>query len=276
MIIDEVDASSKTRNPWRLCSVTQVEEVKLVLRLIPIWLSCLMFFAVQAQFHTFNVKQAETMNRSIGRVELPPASIQSIIIGTLIVGSILIYDRVFVPFVRKFTGHPYGITVLQRIGLGLFLSILNMVVGALIEIKRVGIARDNNLIDSPKLPMSIWWMIPQYLILGISDALAVVGMQQLFYDEVAETMRSLGAAAYISLQGFGYLVSNVVISVVQDISARGGEKWLAGRNLNEAHVASFYWVLAALCAVNLLIFVLVARNFVYKKIKVIEDPSINI
>ncbi|KAI5342208.1 hypothetical protein L3X38_010083 [Prunus dulcis] len=36
-----------------MLSLNQVEEVKLVLRLIPIWLSCLMFGVIQAQLHTF-------------------------------------------------------------------------------------------------------------------------------------------------------------------------------------------------------------------------------
>ncbi|KAK4285367.1 hypothetical protein QN277_002074 [Acacia crassicarpa] len=279
MVIDDLDASSKTRNPWRLCSVTQVEEVKLLLRLIPIWLSCLMFFVVQAQLNTFIVKQGETMNRSIGpHFQIPPAALQSIV-SVIILIIVPIYDRLFVPFARKFTGHPSGITVLQRIGLGLFVSVLNMIVAALLEAKRVGVARDDNLLENPNktiLPiMSVWWMLPQYAIFGVSNALAIVGLQQLFYSEVAETMRSLGAAAYISLFGIGTLASNVVISVVEDVSSATGEKWLAGNNLNRAHLDCFYWVLAALSAVNLCIYILVARNFVYKKEINVVDPSIN-
>ncbi|KAI9115343.1 hypothetical protein K1719_013662 [Acacia pycnantha] len=49
MIIDEKDTSSNTKNPWRLCSLKQVEEIKLVLGLIPIWLTSLYFNLVQAQ-----------------------------------------------------------------------------------------------------------------------------------------------------------------------------------------------------------------------------------
>ncbi|KAI9115498.1 hypothetical protein K1719_013817 [Acacia pycnantha] len=276
MIIDELDASSKTRNPWRLCSVTQVEEVKLVLRLVPIWLTCLMFFVVQAQLHTFNLKQSDTMVRFIGHFEIPSPSIQSVATGGFVISALLIYDRVFVPFARKYTGHPSGITALQRIGFGLFLSVLNMIVAALIEVKRIGIAKENHLLDSPNTPMSVWWMIPQYFVFGVSDAFAVAGLQQLFYDEVAETMRSLGAAAYISLQGFGALASNVVIIVVQDVSSRAGEKWLAGgSNLNRAHLDSFYLVLAALCAVNLCIYLLAAKYFVYKQVHVVVDRSVN-
>lgn len=151
MIIDNNnDASSKTRNPWRLCSVNQVEEVKLVLSLIPIWFSCLMFNVVQTQLHTYFIKQGSTMLRSIGpHFQLPPASLQALT-GIIILITVPLYERIFVPIARKFTLHPSGITVLQRIGVGLFLSIINMVVAALVEAKRVSIAKENNLVDDPK------------------------------------------------------------------------------------------------------------------------------
>ena len=156
------------------------------------------------------------------------------------------------PLARKFTGHPTGITVLQRIGVGLFLSILNMAVSALVETKRVGVAREHGLMDDPKavLPMSISWLLSQYMITGVSDAFTIVGLQELFYDQMPEALRSLGAAAYISINGVGSFVSNVVIAVVEAVTASHGEKWL-GNNLNRAHLDGFYWVMAVLSAVNL-------------------------
>ncbi|KAG4957749.1 hypothetical protein JHK82_043581 [Glycine max] len=266
-IIDEIDAKRKTRDPWRLCSVTQVEEVKLVLRLIPIWLSCLMFTVVQAQVHTFFIKQGATMVRSIGpHFQVPPASLQGLV-GVTILFAVPFYDRVFVPLARKITGKPTGITVLQRIGVGLFLSILNMVVSALVEAKRVGVAKESGLIDDPKavLPISIWWLLPQYMITGISDAFTIVGLQELFYDQMPEALRSLGAAAYISIVGVGSFVGNIVIVVVEGVTSRAGEKWL-GNNLNRAHLDYFYWVLAGLSAVNLCVYVWLAIVYVYKKV----------
>ncbi|GAU28278.1 hypothetical protein TSUD_118850 [Trifolium subterraneum] len=93
MIIDEHDASTKTINPWRLCSMTQVEEVKLVIRLIPIWLSCLMFTVVQTQLATFFTKQSSTLNNSIGpHFKIPPASLQGIV-GIVILFAVPIYDK---------------------------------------------------------------------------------------------------------------------------------------------------------------------------------------
>ncbi|KAF4393456.1 hypothetical protein F8388_023260 [Cannabis sativa] len=270
-IIDSQDLS-EGKNPWRLCSVTQVEEVKLVLRLIPIWLSCLMFNVVQAQLHTFFTKQGSTMVRSIGSSHflLPPASLQSLV-GITILIAVPIYDRVFIPLARKFTGHPSGITVLQRIGFGLFLSILNMVVSGLVESKRVDIASRHGLLDSPKavVPIRVWWLLPQYMICGVSDAFAVVGLQELFYAEMPEGMRSLGAAAHISILGVGNFMSGWIISLVQVISSRYGDdddheqSWL-GDNLNRSHLHYFYWVLAALSALNLGLYIWISSGFVYK------------
>ncbi|XP_004308589.1 PREDICTED: protein NRT1/ PTR FAMILY 5.4-like [Fragaria vesca subsp. vesca] len=267
MIVDEHDASSKMRNPWRLCSLNHVEEVKLVVRLIPIWLSCLMFHAVQSQLHTYFIKQGSTMIRSIGpKFRFPPASLQAVV-GIMIVTTVLIYDRIIVPTARKVTGHPAGITVLQRIGVGLFLSVINMVVAALVEAKRVGVARDNNLMDNPKaiVPISVWWLLPQFIVTGLSDAFTVVGLQELFYDQMPDAMRSLGAAAYISILGVGSFLSSFIISLVETFSRNSGEPWL-GNNLNRAHLDDFYWVLAGLSALFFGVYIWVANRFVYKRV----------
>ncbi|KAJ6392890.1 hypothetical protein OIU77_022382 [Salix suchowensis] len=268
MIIDVVDASSKTRNPWRLCSLNQVEEVKLVLRLLPIWLSCLMFTVVIVQTHTLFIKQGSTMTRSIGpNFQVPPASFQSLV-GLTILFSIPLYERVFIPAARKITGHSSGITMLQRIGIGLFLSVVEMVVAALVESKRVSIAREHGLMDTPKatIPMSVWWILPQYMISGISDVFTVVGLQELFYDQMPESMRSMGAAAYISVTGLGSFFNTAIITVVQATTSGSGGI-LLGNNLNRAHVDYFYWILAALSALNFCVYLWVANGFVYKKVE---------
>ncbi|KAI9156802.1 hypothetical protein LWI28_012471 [Acer negundo] len=273
MIIDDIDYSSKMKNPWRLCSLNQVEEVKLVVRLMPIWLGCLMFSAILVQLHTFYTKQGSTMIRSIGpNFQIPPASLQSLV-GLMILVTVPIYDRIFVPLARKFTGCPSGITMLQRIGTGLFLSIINMGVAGLIEGKRVKTASEHGLMDSPKaiVPMSVWWLIPQYLISAISDVFTVVGLQELFYDQMPEAMRSMGAAAYISIIGVGTFLNSALISIVQAITVKNGDIWL-GNNLNRAHLDRFYYLLAGLSAVNFCVYLWIANGFVYKK--VLEDHEI--
>ncbi|KAK4592238.1 hypothetical protein RGQ29_016667 [Quercus rubra] len=231
MIIDDIDASSESRNPWRLCSLNQVEEVKLVLRLIPIWLGSVMFGVVATNFSTYFTKQ------------------------------------VLVPITRKISGHHSGITLLQRVGTGLCISFLTMVVAALVEAKRISIAKQHDLIEKPEeiVPISVWWLFPQYILCGLADVFTLVGLQELFYDQMPESLRSLGAALYLRVLGTGSFVSSAIIYIVQAISSGCGEKWL-GNNLNRAHLDYFYWMLAGLSSLNLCVYIGISKCFVYKKV----------
>jgi peptide/histidine transporter 3/4 len=92
--------------------------------------------------HNF-LYQARRYNgqKNLPGFDIPAASLQSLI-GLAIVLTIPIYDRLFVPLARAFTRKPSGITMLQRIGIGMFLSIIDMVVAALVEIKRLKTAQE--------------------------------------------------------------------------------------------------------------------------------------
>lgn len=60
---------------------------------------------------------------------------------------------------EKITKNERGITLLQRIGIGIFTSILSMTVAALTEMKRLQVAKDNGLEDMPNaaIPLSIFF-----------------------------------------------------------------------------------------------------------------------
>ncbi|CAO2174372.1 unnamed protein product [Urochloa humidicola] len=170
-----------------------------------------------------------------------------------------IYDRAFAPLARRFTRLSSGITMLQRIGTGLVRS---MVVVALVETRRLAVARDAGLVDQPKVavPMTQWWMLPQYVLLGLSDVFAMIGLQEFFYDQVPDALRSLGLAFFLSIFGVGHFL----ISAIDGATKKSGASWFSN-NLNRAHLNYFYWLLAGLCAVELAGFVIVSCVYVYKK-----------
>ncbi|CAJ2655344.1 unnamed protein product [Trifolium pratense] len=159
------------------CSLSEVEEAKVLLRLVPIWATTLVYGIVFAQVFTFFTKQGSSMEKTIfPGFDIPPASLQ-MINGVAVVLIVPIYDRIFVPIARAITGNPFGITLLQRIGTGIFLSIFIVVFAAFVEIKRLKIAQEYGLVDDPNatVPMSIWWLIPQYFLFGVSEVFTMVG-----------------------------------------------------------------------------------------------------
>ncbi|XP_050213768.1 protein NRT1/ PTR FAMILY 5.10-like [Mercurialis annua] len=260
-------ASDGSKEDENVCSLSEVEEAKAVLRLVPIWSSCLVYAVVYSQSSTFFTKQGVTMDRSISpSIDIPPATLQSFI-SLAIFLSIPIYDRVFVPIARTITRKPSGITMLQRIGTGIFLSAVSMAIAAVVEIKRLEIARKHGLVDKPNVtvPMSVWWLIPQYVLFGVSEAFTMVGLQEFFYDQVPSDLKSVGLSLYLSIFGVGSFISSFLVSAIDNVTSHEGhDSWFAN-NLNRGHLDYFYWLLTGLSIVQLIAFLYFAKYYVYNR-----------
>ncbi|KAL5999756.1 hypothetical protein ACLOJK_038041 [Asimina triloba] len=107
-------------NPWRLCTVTQVEEVKCILRLLPIWLCTIIYSVVFTQMASLFVEQGTVIKTNISKFRIPPASMSSFDI--LNVALFIFFYRHFLnPLVRRLNKNSSGgLTELQRMGVGLY------------------------------------------------------------------------------------------------------------------------------------------------------------
>ncbi|WCJ20027.1 Major facilitator superfamily protein [Euphorbia peplus] len=113
-------AAIKDGNTTSSSTVTQVEATKLVLGMILIWLVTLIPSTIWAQINTLFVKQGTTLDRTLGSMnfQIPAASLGSFVTLSMLL-SVPMYDRFFVPLMRKKTENPRGITLLQRLGIGI-------------------------------------------------------------------------------------------------------------------------------------------------------------
>ena len=157
--------------------------------------------------------------------------------------------------------------MLQRIGTGIFFIAITMVIAALVELKRLKTAEEYELLDMPKttLPMKVWWLIPQFIFLGISDSFTNVGIQEFFCDQIPSELRSVGVSLQLSIVGLGSLLSTSLISVIGKItSGDGRDSWFSD-NLNRAHLDYFYWLLAGLTAIGLAVYLFFAKSYIYNR-----------
>ncbi|BAT97306.1 Protein NRT1/ PTR FAMILY 5.7 [Vigna angularis] len=253
------------QSPWRLATVTKVEELKLIINMIPIWVFTLPFGICAAQTSTFFIKQGAIMNRKLGNgFEVPPASIFTLAALGMI-SAVILYDNVLVPTLRKLTGNERGINILQRIGIGMVFSVLSMIVAALVERKRLDAVEMNGPIKG-SLSMSVFWLGPQFIIIGVGDGFALVGLQEYFYDQVPDSMRSLGIALYLSVIGAASFLSSVLITIVDHVTSKSGKSWF-GKDLNSSRLDKFFWLLALITTLNLFMFVFFARKYNYKNVQ---------
>ncbi|OEL35435.1 Protein NRT1/ PTR FAMILY 5.10 [Dichanthelium oligosanthes] len=235
-------------------------------KLLPIWLTSVVFALVISQVTTLFTKQGSTMDRRIGTsgFAVPPAALISFISVSFVI-MVPVYDRALVPLARRLTGHHAGITTLQRIGSGIAVSCLAMAVAAVVEARRLRVASDAGLADRPDVavPMSLWWIVPQYLLIGLARVLAAIGLEEFFYDQVPAALRSVGVALSLSALGVGSYASGAVVSAIDWATRGSGESWFSD-NLNRAHLDYFYWLLAGLAALDVAVFFYFANRYVYR------------
>ncbi|PIN14594.1 hypothetical protein CDL12_12774 [Handroanthus impetiginosus] len=275
-----------------ICSMKDIDDAKAILRLVPIWSTCLGDAIIFAQGSTLFTKQGATMDRYIvGNFQIPSASLQSLISLSIVV-FIPIYDRVLVPIassitmvrrnVKPFrrsdllfqaeksvrhavpadfiidcakneispfctiskerhppfpfrssrsgkktafrrtmsiTKKPTAISMLQRIGIGIFLSFLSM--HALVEKRRLSTAIQYGLVDltDAMVPMSIWWLALQYMLFGIADVFTMIGLREFFYNQILGELKSIGLALYLSIFGIGSFLSSLLISIIEKVTS---------------------------------------------------------
>ncbi|KAI3840706.1 hypothetical protein MKX03_010950 [Papaver bracteatum] len=249
---------------WRLCPVTQVEETKQMVKMIPILIVTFIPSAVLAQTNTLFVKQGATLERSMGpNFDIPPASLAAFITLSMLI-SIVVYDRYFVPLVRRYTKNPRGITILQRMGIGIVIHIICMITASLTEKRRLNVARDNNITGKSEIvPLSIFVLLPQFLLMGISDAFFLVADIEFFYDQAPESMKSIGTSYYTTSLGIGQFLSGFLLKTVADVTNKNHHKGWILNNLNASRLDYFYAFLGVLSVLNLIVFLIVTKKFVY-------------
>ncbi|KAG2724002.1 hypothetical protein I3760_02G198100 [Carya illinoinensis] len=248
------------------CTVTQVEGAKLILGMILIWLVTLIPSTIWAQINTLFVKQGTTLNRSLGpNFQIPAASLGSFVTLSMLI-FVPMYDRYFVPFMRQRTGNSRGITLLQRLGIGFIIQVIATGVAYAVEVRRMHVIRVNHIVGPKQIvPMSIFWLLPQYVLLGIADVFNAIGLLEFFYDQSPENMQSLGTTFFTSGIGVGNFLNSFLVTMVDKITGRdGGKSWI-GDNLNDCRLDYYYVFLLVISIINLGAFLWASSKYVYKK-----------
>ncbi|XP_011087211.1 protein NRT1/ PTR FAMILY 2.8 isoform X2 [Sesamum indicum] len=262
VIVDpsELNEEGVPVNSWKLCSVQQVENLKCLVAIMPVWVTGVGCFVVMDQQSTFGVLQALQMDRSIGKhFMIPPGwmGISSMIALSI---WIFLYEQIYIRMAKKLLKSDSRLTMHQRIIIGIIMSILCMIVAGIVEQKRRAMAIREKSFTSP---LHVLVLLPQFALSGLTEAFAAVALMEFFTIQLPESMRSIaGAVFFLSLSIASYL-STLIVNTMHSITGEGGKTpWLGGHDLNNNKLDNFYFIVAAIGFVNLIYFMLVARKYV--------------
>ncbi|KAI3996019.1 hypothetical protein MKX01_037516 [Papaver californicum] len=236
---ENLKPDGSARKPWSLCTVDQVEDLKSLMRVIPIWSTGIMVGVIVGQ-NTFSVLQAKNMNRHITSSFQFPAG--SFMVFTILTCTIWLM--------------VCGLTDKQRMGIGILLMCAAMIVSALVESIRRKRAIEHGLsnIAHAVVDMSAFCLVPQHCLIGVAEAFNHIAQIKFYYSQFPKSMASIAVALLSVGMAVGNLVGSLIVKVVDKVSKRSGsESWLSS-NLNQGHYDYYYWVLAVLSFANFLYF----------------------
>jgi dipeptide/tripeptide permease len=226
--------------------------------MLPILVLLILPCTMIAQVSTLFVKQGATLDRHMGpHFQIPPASLGVFVTITMLV-SVVLYDRCFIKVLRNWTNNPRGITILQRIGTGLFLQVITMLFTSIIENKRLSMVK-----REAHTSLSIFFLLPQFVLMGFADSFLVVGQTEFFYDQAPNGMKSLGSSYALTAYGIGNFLSSFLLQLVSDITKKRGKGWVLN-DLNSSRLDYYYAFLTVLNALNFLFFLFVSKMYKYR------------
>ncbi|KAL0929026.1 hypothetical protein M5K25_000965 [Dendrobium thyrsiflorum] len=248
-------------NPWRLSTVHRVEELKSIIRMIPIWSVGILIITAASHNYTFTIIQANSMDRRLARNFHIPAATLSIFSIISMLLTLAIYDRLFVPFARRLTGHPNGISYLRRMAIGLAISLLSNLSAALVETRRRRAANAGH-------QFSVFWLVPQYAVHGVADGFSSVGHMEFLYDQSPESMRSTAAALFWLSASVGNYGGTLLVTLVGDLTKKTKQgSWLQN-DINKGRLDYYYWLVAGLQVLNFGYYLLCARFYRFKPLEI--------
>ncbi|KAI3455452.1 hypothetical protein Pfo_012115 [Paulownia fortunei] len=251
----DVSSTRVSVNHWNLCTIEQVEELKALIKVIPLWSTGIMA-AINISQSSFPLLQANSMDRHItSSFQIPAGSFGMFNIITLTIWVVL-YDRVIIPLASKVAGKKIHLGVKLRMGIGIFLSCLAMTASGIVEHVRRKKAIEQGLANDPRgvVNMSALWLVPQNCLSGLAEAFNAIGQTEFYYTEFPKSMSSIASSLFGVGMAIASLLASVVLSTVDHATKAGGKESWVSSNINKGRYEFYYWLLATMTFINLIYF----------------------
>ena len=151
-------------------------------------------------------------------------------------------------------------------GIELVLSTIAMIGASILEVIWLNYVRRPNYYDLEYIPMSIFWQVPQYFLVGCAKVFTFIGQLQFFYDQAPDAMRSLCSALSLTTVALGNYLSTLLVTTVNNVTTRNENLGWIPDNMNRCHLDYFYWLLAILSLLNFLVYLWISKWYTYKKV----------
>ncbi|KAJ9174920.1 hypothetical protein P3X46_013515 [Hevea brasiliensis] len=226
--IPETSNPDKERQQGRLCTKEEVNRVKKLLALLPMWTSLLVYALAKATGSTFFIEQSDGFDPiEFFGLTLPINAFSTL--ASLVSFIVSYLFSALIPKRWKENKEKHELVTLWRIGLGMVCSILCCVTASKVD---------------------------EFTSLGVMEGLARDGLTEFFYSQVDESMKHYESSLNDCMLGIGNFLSVMCVFA--------SKNWF-GDAVNESRLDKYYLMLVALSWGNLCFYVLVGLAYARKE-----------
>ncbi|XP_006899905.1 PREDICTED: solute carrier family 15 member 3 [Elephantulus edwardii] len=250
-----------------------VKVLPVMLTMVPYWM---VYFQMQSTYvlqglhlHIPNIFPVNPTNSSMAlgaqhnSYTIPEAWL---LLANVIVVLVLVplKDHLLDPFLLR---HKLLPSALKRMALGMFFGFASVIVAGILEMERLQYIHQNETVSQHigqdlyyAAPLSIWWQIPQYLLIGISEIFASIPGLEFAYSEAPRSMKGAIMGIFFCLSGVGSLLGSGLVTLLS--LPRG---WLHCPedfgNINNCRMDLYFFLLAGIQAVTFFMFLWIAGRY---------------
>ncbi|KAI9196829.1 hypothetical protein LWI28_027382 [Acer negundo] len=235
-IIESSNVCSQGKELARLCTVTQVKEAKILLKMIPMWSTFLVVGLISFNGNIFSSEQGVQFD-SKGYWFYVVLFLQSISQATVC----YVFDKFFPPERVQETQHKKA--KIWRIWIGMVLCTFFCAVAWRVEVGRF-----------QKKLRSVYWLAPQYCLLGLMIGFSVNGLEKFMIDELPISLKNYTEAMNkFVIDGMGSILSILLMHA---------NRTLFASTLDDSRLDKYYFRLMIISFLNICYYFVISTIYV--------------